>query len=149
MKIDKDLKKIKKHDQRSHPLILKQLRSMAKNKEEYEKAKAFSEKHIWASFDKDGNFDRIASEFLAGIYEYKDPDICKRCGKCCYLQKDGKFTDIPCPHLEFNEDGTTTCQIYSTRLRTQISDENICIPRIFMSEKFPGCPYNDILEGRL
>ena len=67
---------------------------------------------------------------------------CKRCGACCYLIIDRKPTDIPCKHLRFKPDGTTYCDIYKHRLRTELGYGNVCTYRKDSMFDYWECPHN-------
>lgn len=69
--------------------------------------------------------------------------VCKRCGKCCYLQtKDGEYTTTKCKYLVIIGNGMTSCRIYKNRLGTKLDEYNTCMPRESINKNIEGCPYN-------
>jgi hypothetical protein len=70
-------------------------------------------------------------------------DQCLRCGQCCYMpDQAGHPSTTPCRHLLFNEDGTTSCAIYATRIGTRLGPKVVCGERRRDCFDYQGCPYN-------
>jgi len=70
---------------------------------------------------------------------------CKRCGQCCYLIAEWNILG-PCDFLHFEEDGTTKCVVYATRIGKKLYFRSklfgICRYRKDTVYDYPGCPYN-------
>ena len=70
--------------------------------------------------------------------------VCKKCGCCCYYQDD-KGDQIPCKFLKDKK-----CTIYDKRLGTTVAKVKaglvVCNYRIYHPHKYPGCPYNELIE---
>lgn len=69
-------------------------------------------------------------------------DTCLRCGQCCYLIKEGKVTDVPCPFLIFQDDGLTACRIYKNRIGRRLPYNAYCGFRRNSKFDYAGCIYN-------
>ncbi len=76
---------------------------------------------------------------------------CKRCGACCWYEKNGKL--VKCKWLTLLDDGKTSCRIYSrsSRIHRIIDTKTehgfvipiICKNREEVKKSYPNCPYND------
>lgn len=69
------------------------------------------------------------------------PDLCLRCGRCCYAKLiiDGEvvYTPFPCPHLDA---ATRLCTVYERR--HEVNPECITLEEGIRLGVFPGdCPY--------
>ncbi len=71
-------------------------------------------------------------------------DKCLRCGQCCFMpDAEGKISTEPCRHLVFNEDETTYCSIYESRIGTRLSGNTVCGLRCKDRFDYENCPYNN------
>lgn len=81
-----------------------------------------------------------------------EEQICKRCGRCCYIkQKVGRMyvNKHRCQH--YNED-TSLCNIYPDRFHKKLDDGNYCltvIEAISLGAHPKDCPYiKHYLKGK-
>jgi hypothetical protein len=75
---------------------------------------------------------------------------CSRCGNCCYLidLKTQVQTNVPCPFLILNKDGTSKCKTYfRNRVGRNIGMGNKCCYRKDVKFNYPGCSLN--VEGQV
>ena len=73
-----------------------------------------------------------------------DEEKCLRCGQCCYMpDNQGVLTHEPCRYLVFNDDETTYCSIYESRIGTRLSEKIVCGLRCKDRFDYENCPYND------
>lgn len=74
--------------------------------------------------------------------------ICKRCGKCCFVQSTGK----PCKFLVKLSNNKTCCRIYNQRdrLGKLVYNEppTYCNLRVNVDKLYDGCPYNETILSR-
>ena len=72
-----------------------------------------------------------------------DDDKCLRCGQCCFMpDSQGNLTPEPCRYLVFNDDGTTYCGIYQSRIGTRLNERIVCGLRCDDRFDYENCPYN-------
>lgn len=74
---------------------------------------------------------------------------CKRCGACCYYEKEGKL--IRCRYLQDAKDNKKICKIYyrNGRVGIQIDKKKYCNLRENTGELIENCPYNAIVSQKI
>lgn len=72
--------------------------------------------------------------------------VCRLCGRCCFLEIDGKPSKIRCKHLVKISKDKSICRIYHTRLGQNIGHGNRCIMREISKFEYPGCPFNETVK---
>lgn len=70
--------------------------------------------------------------------------VCKMCGDCCYIRKNGKKKR--CPNLTLSKTGRNLCRIYKHRIGRKTvridGQQFYCSMREKVEQNYQGCPYN-------
>jgi uncharacterized cysteine cluster protein YcgN (CxxCxxCC family) len=77
----------------------------------------------------------------------KDENLCRRCGKCCYIKmKFGRVSIFTNKHCEFLDTNTNLCTVYKDRFEKKPGC--LTIEQAIALNALPNdCPYVKDIEG--
>ena len=72
---------------------------------------------------------------------------CRRCGRCCYVLKDGKW--VKCRYLVKLSNGKSLCRTYNNkRIGKDCGSGARCGFRYQSEWNFKDCPYNELYPDK-